>query len=63
MIKRINENDIENCVFVIKNSFQTVADEFNITRGNAPRYVCYSFDSNKIKSQFKDSKDMFAYFI
>ena len=63
MIKRINEKDIENCVYVIRNSFQTVADEFNITKENAPRYVCYSVDSNKIKSQFKNSKDMFAYFI
>lgn len=63
MIKRINEEDIENCVYVIRNSFQTVADEFNITKENAPRYVCYSVDSNKIKSQFNDGKDMFAYFI
>lgn len=63
MIKRINENDIENCVFVIKNSFQTVADEFNITKENAPKYVCYSVDCSKLQNQLENGKDMFACFI
>lgn len=32
MIKQIDQTYIEECVSVIRNSFETVADEFNITK-------------------------------
>ena len=37
MIKTISENDIAECVKVIKESFGTVAEEFGFTEENAPR--------------------------
>lgn len=42
MIKEVNEQEITECVNVIKSSFLTVANEFGITVENAPRFysVC-----------------------
>lgn len=36
IIKRIDEHQFEECARVIRNSFITVADEFNLTKENAP---------------------------
>lgn len=62
MIKQIDKTHIGECVETIKNSFKTVANEFNITKENAPKYVAFSTDSEKLEKQFDDGRLMYAYF-
>lgn len=63
MIKQIDKSHIEECAAVIKNSFITVAEEFNITPSNAPGYVAFAVNSDKLEKQFHDGRLMYAYFI
>lgn len=52
MIRQIERKDIAECVDVIKTSFMTVAQEFNITPENAPRYVAFSTNEEKLLAQY-----------
>ncbi|MGN1328665.1 MAG: GNAT family N-acetyltransferase [Eubacterium sp.] len=62
VIRKIKENEIEKCVNLIKESFLTVASEFNITQDNAPKYVAFSTTVQKLAEQFNLGKPMFAAF-
>lgn len=62
MIKQIKEKHIDECAKVIKNSFLTVAKEFTITRKNAPRYVAFATDSDKLLKQIDSGINIYAYF-
>lgn len=42
MIREITQNDIVQCVKVIRESFETVAKEFNITEENGPRFTAFA---------------------
>ena len=42
MIKKIDEQNISECVNVIKESFATVANEFGFTPTNAPGFTAFS---------------------
>ena len=48
MIRVIEQNDLAECVQVIRNSFATVAKEFNITEENAPRYTAFATDERRL---------------
>ena len=48
MIRTAGREDIPECVRVIRRSHQTVADEFGFTRENAPRYVAFATDENRL---------------
>lgn len=48
MIREIKENEIKDSVNVIRQSFQTVADEFGFTEENAPRFTAFATDEAKI---------------
>ena len=48
MIRKVNREDIPECVRVIRRSHQTVADEFGFTPENAPRYVAFATDENRL---------------
>ena len=48
MIKEIEQKDIAECVKVIKDSFATVADEFNITVENAPRFTAFATTGERL---------------
>lgn len=62
-IKEISRNDIPECVKVIKESFMTVADEFGFTVDNAPMYVAFATNDEKLFSQFdNEHRSMYAYF-
>ncbi len=52
MIKNIDKKNIPECVQLIKNSFLTVAREFNITPKNAPRFTAFSISESKLEKQF-----------
>ncbi len=49
MIREVSPTDIPECVRVIRLSHQTVADEFGFTDKNAPRYVAFATDENRLK--------------
>ena len=62
-IKEINRNDIPECVKVIKESFMTVADELGFTAENAPMYVAFATNDEKLFSQFdNEQRPMYAYY-
>lgn len=42
MIQPVNNNNIKECVAVIRESFLTVANEFGFTIENAPRFTAFA---------------------
>lgn len=48
MIRAIHREEIPECVQVIRRSHQAVADEFGFTKENAPRYVAFATDENRL---------------
>lgn len=62
MIEEISKEHISECAKVIKESFLTVAREFNITEQNAPRYVAFAISKEKLSEQYDNGRKMFAYF-
>ena len=48
MIRKVIREEIPECVRVIRQSHQTVADEFGITPENAPRYVAFATDVDRL---------------
>ena len=48
MIREVRREEIPACVRVIRNSHQTVADTFGFTAENAPRYVAFATDENRL---------------
>lgn len=48
MIRQVNENDITECVKVIRKSFMTVADEFGFTVENAPRFTAFATTEDRL---------------
>ena len=48
MIREVRREEIPECVQVIRRSFQTVADDFGFTPENAPRYVAFATDENRL---------------
>ena len=48
MIREVRHEDIPECVRVIRNSHQTVADTYGFTVENAPRYVAFATDENRL---------------
>lgn len=63
MIKSISLEDIPQCVKVIRESFGTVAKEFNITWENAPDFTAFSTNEERITQQFtEEHRPMFGYF-
>ena len=48
MIRQIEKNDIQDCINVIRESFMTVAKQFDITPDNAPAFTAYATDEAKI---------------
>ena len=60
MIREVRQEEISECVQVIRRSFQTVADDFGITPENAPRYVAFATDENRLLWQmFREHRLMF----
>lgn len=62
MIKKIKKENLSECEVVIKNSFMTVADDFNITEQNVPKYVAFATTKEKLSEQYDNGRKMFAYF-
>ena len=63
-IRKIEEKDIAQCVYVIRESFKTVADQFGFTEENAPRFTAFATDENRIRWQLNgEHRPMYGYFL
>ena len=48
MISKVKHEDIPVCVELIKKSFLTVANEYGITKENAPRYTAFATTDDRL---------------
>ena len=63
MIKEIKEDDIAECVDVIRRSFYTVAEELGFTIDNAPRFTAFATTQDRLLYQLKNEyRQMYAYY-
>lgn len=61
MIKEIKEDELEECVKVIRESFMTVADEFGFSVDNAPRFTAFATTVERLVYQLKEEgRQMYA---
>lgn len=63
MIRKVNLNEMQTCSDVIKESFASVADKFNITKENAPSYVAFSTTPDRLSEQYLSGREMYVYVI
>lgn len=61
MIRKVERNDIDECVSVIRNSFRTVADMLGFTEENAPRFTAFATTAERLNAQLDEGRPMFAY--
>jgi len=61
VIMKITGDDIPQCVEVIRESFATVAEEFNITRENAPRFTAFATDAARLAWQLHEGRPMYKF--
>lgn len=63
MITEVNKNSITECVKVIKESFITVANEFDFTVENAPRFTAFATTEDRLKWHLlEEHRPMYAFF-
>ena len=63
MIKRVEEQDIADCVKVIRESFMTVADEFGFTVENAPRFTAFATTEDRLRWQLlEEHRPIYAFY-
>ena len=61
MIREVKREDIPTCVNLIRSSFMTVADEFGITKENAPRFTAFAISDDKLYWHMdKEHRPMFV---
>ena len=62
MIRKAEQEDIRECVEVIRKSFVTVADEFGFTVENAPGFTAFSTTEDRINGQLNgEHRPMYVY--
>lgn len=63
-IRKVTENDIPECVQVIRRSFQTVADEFGFTPEKDPKFTSYATTEERLRwHMFNEHRPMYACFV
>ena len=62
MIRKVEREDIPECVKIIKSSFMTVAKEFGFTEENAPAFTAFAISEEKLLWQMdNENRLMFLY--
>ncbi len=62
MIRPITPIETDACAALIRDSFQTVADSFGITRDNAPRFTAFATTKERLDHQLmQEHRPMFCY--
>ncbi len=63
MIRKICQNDILQCVSLIRESFVTVAKEFGLTEENAPRFTAFAVTKERLEWHLNgEHRPMYGYF-
>ena len=63
MIRKLTEEDFDEAVNVICKSFMTVAEEYDITKENAPAYTAFATDVHKLRTwMYEQHRPMYGYF-
>ena len=63
MIKKVEANNISECVKVIRSSFFTIAEEFGFTIENAPRFTAFSVNEERLLWQLNtEHRPMYAFY-
>lgn len=63
MIKEVDKKDISECVKVIRESFLTVADEFDITIENGPRFTAFATTEERLNWHLLgEHRSMYAFY-
>ena len=61
MIREVKREDIPTCVNLIRSSFMTVADEYGITKENAPRFTAFAISDDRLYWHMdKEHRPMFV---
>ena len=61
MIREVKREDIPTCVTLIRSSFMTVADEYGITKENAPRFTAFAISDDRLYWHMdKEHRPMFV---
>lgn len=61
MIYKVTKNEqLNTCLDIIHKSFQTVADDMNLTKENCPSHTAF-MSLEKLQNQFKNGNHMFLY--
>ena len=64
MIQTVSNNNIKECVAVIKESFLTVANKFGFTIENAPRFTAFATTEQRLSWQLNQEKrPMYAFIV
>ena len=64
MIQLIGNDNIKECVDVVKCSFLTVADDFGFTPENAPRFTAFSTTEQRLSWQLNhEHRPMYAFVV
>lgn len=62
MIRKVGQNDIKECVDVIKDSFLTVANEFGFTMENASRFTAFATTEQRLSWHLNhENRPMYAF--
>lgn len=61
MIRKAFLGEMNTCSDIIRESFLYVADMFNITKENAPKYTAFSVTPEKLKQQYLNEREMYVY--
>ncbi len=62
MIREVKREDVPACVYIIRKSFKTVADEFGFTIDNAPGFTAFATTEERLYWQMdNESRLMFVY--
>lgn len=62
MIKEVQQNDLSECVNVIRESFKNVADELGFTEENAPRFTAFATTEERLNWHLNgEHRPMYAY--
>jgi len=64
MIKEVQQNELSECVKVIRESFKTVADELGFTAENAPRFTAFATTEERLNWHLNgEHRSMYAYYV
>lgn len=62
MIRKVEQEDIKECVYVIVKSFMTVAAEFGFTINNAPRFTAFATTEDRLNWHLRgEHRPMYVY--